>query len=947
MKRFLTALAAIFALSACATSSSTSSAASAASDAVAVAPLAYHFRQLPNGLRVYAMPDPNTANVSVQVWYDVGSKDDPIGRSGFAHLFEHIMFKSTRNMPAEMMDQLTESVGGFNNASTYDDFTNYYEVVPANHLQRLLWAEAERMGSLVIDEDTFDSERDVVKEELRQRVLASPYGRLFYLYLPQTSYQVHPYGRPGIGSIEELDAATVDDVRAFHAQYYRPDNAVLVVAGNFDEAQFNQWVDQYFGPIPTPSRPIPRVNVQEPPRTAERQYTVYEPNVPLPALMVTYPLFDARNDDMAALMVLDGILSTGESSRMYRDMVYDQQIAAQIFTNYEATREPSVYGLFAIMSDGHSADEGLQSLEAIVAGLRDAPVTQAELDEAKAELVSSTIDGRETAFGRATELADSIIRYGSPDYADHLLAAIQRVSAADVQRVARTYFDDSKRVVVRYLPESEQNGASEDAIRTAPTIDAQRLTVPEAEIPVFALAPEAQRQQPPAPGAPVAAIVPPTAERTLANGLRVIVASDRDLPLISANLRIVYGAASDPSERAGLAAMTADLLNKGTTTRSATEIASQIESLGAALSAGAGADSSTLALQTISNHTDEAFTLFADVARNPTFAPDELERSRQQALDGLSVALSDPGDLVGLAMPRALYGEGPYGGVASPRAIEAITPDEAAAYHETYWRPDAAILVISGDVSAEQGFALAERYFGDWARPSAALPAAPDAAATAHAPRTIVIDLPDTGQAAVAMGAIGVARTADDYFPTLLANDVMGGGYAARLSQEIRIKRGLSYGAYSSLAARRAPGPIIAAAQTRNDAAVQVMDLMAHEFDRIGSTDATPTELAARKASLIGDFGRDVETTAGVAGQLSALALYGLPPSELNSYVDDVNGVSAAQVRAAGARYFDPDHADFVIAGDARIFFDGVRRHHRNAERISVEDLDLDSGALH
>jgi len=242
MKRVLIYFAAAFALVACTTASTQTAPASApaeASHTLHVAPLTYHMRTLPNGLRVYAMPDPNTANVAVQLWYDVGSKYDPPGRSGFAHLFEHIMFKATRDMPAENIDRLTEDVGGFNNASTYDDFTNYYEVVPANHLQRVLWMEAERMGSLVIDAPTFDSERHVVQEELRQRVLASPYGRLFYLDLAMANFQTHPYGRPGIGSIEDLDAANVDDVRRFHATYYRPDNAVLVVAGNFDEAQFN------------------------------------------------------------------------------------------------------------------------------------------------------------------------------------------------------------------------------------------------------------------------------------------------------------------------------------------------------------------------------------------------------------------------------------------------------------------------------------------------------------------------------------------------------------------------------------------------------------------------------------------------------------------------------------------------------------------------------------
>ena len=303
------------ALAACSAGRSTPSTPPApAGSALAVAPLEFSHRKLANGLEVYSMANADTANISVQVWYRVGSKDDPVGRSGFAHLFEHIMFKATRNMPAETFDRLTEDVGGFNNASTWDDFTNYYAVVPANHLRRVLWAEADRMGSLVVDQATFASERDVVKEELRQSVLSQPYGRLLYLYFFQTGFVRHPYGRPGIGSIEDLDAATVDDVRAFHATYYRPDNAVLIVSGRFDQAALDRWVDEYFAPIARPARPIPRVTVTEPVRAA-RDYTVHEPNVPLPAVLVTYPSFPGRHADRAALMVLDAILAKGKSSR--------------------------------------------------------------------------------------------------------------------------------------------------------------------------------------------------------------------------------------------------------------------------------------------------------------------------------------------------------------------------------------------------------------------------------------------------------------------------------------------------------------------------------------------------------------------------------------------------------------------------------------------------------
>ena len=343
---------ALVAVSACSEPTQTKPPAEPGAKTLKVEPLAFTERTLANGLKVYALRDANTANVSVQVWYDVGSKDDPIGRSGFAHLFEHIMFKATRNMPAETLDRLTEDVGGFNNASTYDDFTNYYEVVPANHLERVLWAEADRMGTLVVDQAIFASERDVVKEEYRQRILASPYGKLFGLYLAQANFAVHPYGRPGIGSIEDLNAATVDDVRAFHAAYYRPDNAVLVVSGNFDQAALDKWVDQYFAPIATPKRPIPRVTAQEPARTAPRDYTVYEPNTPLPAVSISYPQPGSLSPDLAALTVLDAIMAKGESSRLYQSMVYTQQVAAQVFTNLEATRDPGAYTLAAVLSEG-------------------------------------------------------------------------------------------------------------------------------------------------------------------------------------------------------------------------------------------------------------------------------------------------------------------------------------------------------------------------------------------------------------------------------------------------------------------------------------------------------------------------------------------------------------------------------------------------------------------
>ncbi|HJU91821.1 MAG TPA: pitrilysin family protein, partial [Pyrinomonadaceae bacterium] len=335
--------------------------------------LKYSDRTLPNGLRVLSAPDNSSPTVAIQVWYHVGSKDDPVKRSGFAHLFEHLMFKSTKNMKSEMMDRLTEDVGGFNNAFTSDDVTVYFEVVPSNYLQTLLWAEADRLSGLNVDDANFKSEADVVKEEYRQGVEAPPYGRFEYL-LQEKSFLEHPYKRPTIGSIADLTAASLKDVQEFHTTYYRPDNATLVVVGDFDQAQLDAWVDKYFAPIAKPARPLPRVQVKEPPRKSEIRLTEYGKN-DLPAVGLTFLTTHMADSDSDVLRVADAILSAGESSRLYNALVYNQQLAAEINSSAEAREDAGLFVLLAILSEGKKPADAEKSLLAEIKKLQDAPVS--------------------------------------------------------------------------------------------------------------------------------------------------------------------------------------------------------------------------------------------------------------------------------------------------------------------------------------------------------------------------------------------------------------------------------------------------------------------------------------------------------------------------------------------------------------------------------------------
>ncbi|HEV7645920.1 MAG TPA: pitrilysin family protein [Pyrinomonadaceae bacterium] len=428
--------------------------------ATGVAPLLIRQRILPNGLKIISLQDNSSPTVAVNVWYNVGSKDDPQGRSGFAHMFEHMMFKSTRNMKSEMMDRMTEDVGGFNNASTWDDFTNYYEVVPSNYLETLLWAESDRMVNLNVDEATFKSERDVVKEEFRQRILANPYGRLFGQYIESLSFTTHPYKRPGIGNLDELNAATNTDADEFYKTFYRPDNATLIVVGDFNQAQFDAWVNKYFNRVKKPAGTIPRVTVTEPSRTKEMRYTRTAPNVPFPAVAITYLAPPSKSADIPALRIAETILAGGESSRLYQSLVYEQQIAQQANFSTDVRVDGGLLNFIAIMSEGHTAAEGEKSLLDELKKIQGAPVTAKELEKAKNQLITRAYQEREQNDGKAFAIGQAIIYEGNANAVNSDIKKLQAVTIADVQRVMKKYFTDSNRVVIYYQNE-EAKGNNE------------------------------------------------------------------------------------------------------------------------------------------------------------------------------------------------------------------------------------------------------------------------------------------------------------------------------------------------------------------------------------------------------------------------------------------------------------------------------------------------------
>lgn len=455
------------------------------------------------------------------------------------------------------------------------------------------------------------------------------------------------------------------------------------------------------------------------------------------------------------------------------------------------------------------------------------------------------------------------------------------------------------------------------------------------------------QQTPPPPAAPRAVSVPHPTERTLDNGLRVIVVEKTGLPLVAARLMVKTGSEADPDDHAGLADMTASLLTKGTKTKNAEQIALGVEALGATIDSGAGWDNSFVLLGALSNNYPKAMEYLSDAVLHPTFAQDEIDRLRDQNIDALRVAMQNPAQLASFVAARVLYGGAPYGHNqgGTPESLQKITRDDVVKFHQTYYRPDNAVLVIAGDVKPSDVFSVAERLFGSWRSNGGQAPPPVHASGEPTTSRVVVIDMPEAGQAAVVITRRGLQRVDANYFAAQVANSVLGGGYSSRLNQEIRIKRGLSYGAGSGFEFRREAGPFSASVQTKNESAVEVAGLIGGEISKMSSTSVPESELTPRKATLAGDFGRSIETTSGLVRRLAGLALYGLSLDEINAYVKNVQAIGPAEVQKFSSEYLAGD-ADIVIVGDMKKIGDALKKAYPNAEVIPIDQLDLNSPAL-
>ena len=873
--------------------------------------IAFEKYELPNGLDVILVEDKKLPVVAVNVWYHVGPANEAPGLTGFAHLFEHMMFAGTRHAPRGLVDKLMEGAGATDSNGTTDfDRTNYFDTVPANQLELALWAHSDRMGYLldVLDQTALANQQDVVRNERRQAVENRPYGIVEEAVFHQLFPKTHPYHAMVIGSHADIQNAKLDDIRQFFNRYYRPNNASIVIAGDIDKAKAKALVAKYFGSFKA-GAPVPRPKV-EAPRISTEKRAVVSDRIELPRVYMAWLTPTAYTPGDAELSVAAQILGAGKSSRLYKSLVYDKQIAQEVSASQNSLQLSSIFMVDLTARPGHTAQALEAAADAELRKLAEEGPTDKEVERARNTIETALLSSVEKLGGMG--LANTLNQYnyylGDPGYLAKDLERVRKVTAADVKRVVSDYLRRNERVVVHGVP-GEQKLAAE--VPTPPPPKPGKAKA-------IAMGPdEAWRKQIPKPGPAPAIRLPAGQTFKLANGLTVIHHHNPALPLVSAELVVRSGLESNPLDLPGLAGFTATMLEEGSTSRSAQQIADEVAQLGAFLDAKSGADSSSASLYALKGTFPQALEILADVVLHPAFPDAEVERQRASRLGELSQQRENPGAVAAKAANRALYGERHpygYGEIGTEAAIRAVKRDTLHSFWQQNYVPANAALVISGDITLDEVRKLAEQRFGSWK--AGVAPAAAAAQARTTPARLVLVDKPGAQQTAVRVTTLGPARSTPDYPALQVMNAALGGLFTSRINNNLREEKGYTYGVYSQFQYRRGPGPFTVAGDVRTDVTGASVSEILREIRDMRAKPMAAKELDNVRNSLMLSLPGQFDTNRSVGASLANTFVYGLPLDYYSTLPERFAKVTAASAQSVAKRYLDPAKLVVVAVGD-------------------------------
>ena len=849
---------------------------------------------LANGLTLIVHEDHKAPIVAVNVWYHVGSKNEQPGRTGFAHLFEHLMFNGSEHYDKEFQGPLERAGATDLNGTTNEDRTNYFVNVPTSALDLALWLESDRMGHLAgaISQAKLDEQRGVVQNEKRQGE-NEPYGKVWDFLTPRLYPANHPYSWTVIGSMDDLDAARLDDVKEWFRSYYGPSNAVLVLAGDIDAKTAKEKVEHYFGDIP-PGPPVARQETWIAKRTGSQHGTMQD-RVPQARLYKIWNAPQWSSPDATYLQMAASVLSDGKSSRLYKRLVYDEQIATDVNASVD---EHEIGGLVSVTASARPGVELSRVEKAVneeLARFLAGGPTPAELARVKVRARAGFIRGVERIGGfggKSDVLAQGEVFAGRPDFYKVRLQRVAAATAAQVRSAAARWLSDGD-YTLEVHPFPDYRTASEGADRSAPPIA----------------------------GAPPAPEFPTLERATLSNGLKLVLAERRSIPQVRVDLLLDAGYAADQFALPGTASLAMTMLDEGTTTRTALQISDRLADLGATLGAGSRLDVSMVSLAALRDQLDPSLDLFADIVLHPAFRQSDVDRLKQQRLAQIQREKADPVGLALRVFPRLVFGEGhaysnPWSGSGTEASTQRITRADLVRFHQTWFRPNHATLVVVGATTMAEIRPRLERLFARW-RPGDVPAKNIGEVAQRPRPSLYLFDRPGAQQTVIIAGNIAPPKANPDEAAIETMSAVLGSDFGSRLNMNLREDKHWAYGSYSFIRDARGPRPFLAYAPVQTDKTTQAAAEMLKELKGIaGDRPVQPDELERAKASLTLTLAGSWETMGALAGSIDDIIAFGLDDRYFDTYAATIRTQTAASVTAAARTAVQPDHLVWIFVGD-------------------------------
>lgn len=893
--------------------------------AAVVPDLTFERYHLDNGLEVLLHRDAEVPIVHLEVWYKVGSKDEAPGKTGLAHLVEHMMFEGSKHIgEGGFFKYLSEAGASAHNGATDTDHTRYYETLPASQLERGLWLESSRMGFLLDRPNLANAlarQRDVVKNERRQEVENVPLGGLDRMEREALFPPGHPYRHEVVGSMADLQAASVGDLRDFFNRYYTPNNAVLLVAGDFDSLATKALIQKYFGPI-VAGPALPRPTVPPIPLAQAERRIDMEARISLPEGCMAWNTVAVFQPGDAEMDMLATILAGDRTSRLYNRLVYQLKIAESVSATHTSRVLGGTLEITYTAMKGHSLGEIESVIDDELRRLQSQPPTADEVERARNQIETDSLAGLEGLAGLGGRLLYYDIFAGNPGYLSQDLQRYDRASSESLAAWAKRILTKAGRVTVDVAPYAKApimgrlaKAVSFDESNPSSVLPGQKdwpTTV-------------AARISPDAPFRwsfpPVRATRPfrvPTVKRfRLANGLAVILAESHKLPLVSVNLTLKSGNGANPPGKAGLASLVAEMLDEGTRNRTATQIAKQIAQLGASLTTDAWWDTSIVSLSCLASNLARALPIWSDVLLDPVFADADRARVIENWLSFLADQHDSPAAVADRVFARVLWGDHdafawPLLGTAA--SLKGIRREDLKAFYAAYYAPDHAVLTVSGDITEKEVRTKIEPLLASWRTRSLPVVRARQAVEPQRR-RIVLVATPGTSQSSVRIGLPGIDQSSPDYERVLVTNRILGGPFK-RLDMNLRESKGWTYGVGCHFEARRSVGPWVISGEFAATHTADAVAEILREIRRLGREEVTDRELADAKDEIVGELPTRLATADQLASEATALAVYDLPATHLEGLTKRIAAVGAAEVRKTAQRYLRADEMLVVVVGD-------------------------------